>query len=290
MQTFSRKPRTNQQRTSIKSTMLGRTHFERRGPVHLIHQLQSSIGNQALQRLRQSNAVMRMPAPCEKNLQRQAGLGSPGPGRSLPVSTRRFFEPRFGYNFGNVRVHTNAEAARTAASIQAKAYTIGNNIVFAANEYQPSTLQGQRVLAHELTHVIQQNTGISTPLVQRLADPDCDSASGLPFSDSCVFTNTCYSSSFTAPGGTTVTVNVTVNYDDPGECSFPPAREDFRVRLKQCGWVDTEVQNFGTSNIGRTLTGTATLPGAGIFIGNDNYYLRVNSRSACRLTASMTVT
>lgn len=219
------------------------------------------------------------------------GMDDLGPGVVLPVATRRFFEPRFGYNFKNVHVHTDTKAARSAAGIQAKAYTLGNDIVLGSGEYQPSTNQGQHLLAHELTHIIQQNTATFRPYVQRLSDPNCSSASRLPFPDSCTnYNNSCYSSSFTAAGGTSVTVNVTVNYHDPHVCSFPDGREDFRVQLKQCGWVDTEVKDLGTSDLGTTLTGTATLPGAGIVLGNDNYYLRVYSRSNCKLAASMSVT
>jgi Domain of unknown function (DUF4157) len=212
------------------------------------------------------------------------------PGQPLDSATRAFMEPRFGRDFSQVRVHTNAEAARSAASIQARAYTLGNNIVFAADEYQPSTSQYQRVLAHELTHVIQQNASTSEPIVQRLANPDCDRARGLPVSDAHFsYFGICYSKSFTAVGGTPVTVEVTVDYDSYSKCSLPPGQEDFRVQLWQCGWMDSLVQDFGTVSIGSTLTGRTTLPGAGWLYGNDNYYLRVKSRSDCELKASMNI-
>ena len=79
------------------------------------------------------------------------------PGEPLDASTRAFFEPRFGYDFGAVRVRKDGRAATSARSIGASAYTAGRNIAFAAGRYDPGTSAGRRLLAHELTHVIQQH-------------------------------------------------------------------------------------------------------------------------------------
>ena len=79
-----------------------------------------------------------------------------GGGQPLPKSVRTYFEPRFGHNFDQVRIHTDGIAAESAQSINAKAYTIGQDIVFGAGQYEPSTNKGQKLLAHELTHTIQQ--------------------------------------------------------------------------------------------------------------------------------------
>lgn len=78
-------------------------------------------------------------------------------GSPLPAATRTFFEPRFGADFGHVRVHTDSHAARTADSINARAFTVGNNIAFAQGEYAPHSSEGRRLIAHELTHVVQQD-------------------------------------------------------------------------------------------------------------------------------------
>lgn len=83
-------------------------------------------------------------------------------GQPLSPETRQYMEPRFGHDFSKVRVHNTARAAATAQSINARAFTFGNNIVFGASHYTPATTEGQRLLAHELTHVIQQ--GKSAPL------------------------------------------------------------------------------------------------------------------------------
>ena len=80
-----------------------------------------------------------------------------GSGQPLSQKTRSYFEPRFGHDFSDVRVHSDAHAAQSAAAINARAYTLGRNIVFGAGQYQPDVKQGQRLLAHELTHVIQQS-------------------------------------------------------------------------------------------------------------------------------------
>lgn len=78
-------------------------------------------------------------------------------GQPLPSHTRNFFEPRFGHDFSSVRIHTDNKAAESAKSINAYAYTFGNNIVFGDNQYVPETETGKKLLAHELTHVVQQN-------------------------------------------------------------------------------------------------------------------------------------
>jgi len=79
-----------------------------------------------------------------------------GGGQPLSESTRSYFEPRFGADFSHVRVHTDSQAAETAKSINAKAITSGKDVVFGAGQYSPITSSGKRLLAHELTHVVQQ--------------------------------------------------------------------------------------------------------------------------------------
>jgi hypothetical protein len=88
-------------------------------------------------------------------------------GEALDQSTRRFMEPRLGYDFSRVRVHTDARAQQSARDVRALAYTVGRDIVFAAGQYAPQTEAGRRLLAHELTHVAQQSAGQPTALIQR---------------------------------------------------------------------------------------------------------------------------
>jgi hypothetical protein len=81
-------------------------------------------------------------------------LGSSG--QPISESSRSFFEPRFGQDFSGVKVHTDANAAKSAQSINALAYTSGNNIVFNSGQYSPESDSGKKLMAHELTHVVQQ--------------------------------------------------------------------------------------------------------------------------------------
>ncbi len=90
------------------------------------------------------------------------------PGRPLESSTRTLMESRFNHDFSRVRVHTNVEAAESARSINALAYTVGQQIVFARGQYEPATTAGRRLLSHELTHTIQQSAVASTPNTSRL--------------------------------------------------------------------------------------------------------------------------
>jgi hypothetical protein len=93
------------------------------------------------------------------------------PGEPLTAQTRRFFGERFGYDFGAVRIHRDARAAESARAVHAQAYTVGRDIVFNGGEFAPETEAGRRLLAHELTHVIQQSShnsgGSSTRILQR---------------------------------------------------------------------------------------------------------------------------
>jgi hypothetical protein len=81
------------------------------------------------------------------------------PGQALDTGTRAFMEPRFGFDFSSVRVHNDEAAAKAARAVSANAYTSGNHIAFGDEKYAPTTRNGQSLLAHELTHVIQQASG-----------------------------------------------------------------------------------------------------------------------------------
>ncbi|HLJ27810.1 MAG TPA: DUF4157 domain-containing protein [Candidatus Angelobacter sp.] len=78
------------------------------------------------------------------------------PGRSLDKATRDYFESRFGHDFSKIRIHSDGRAAESARAVHALAYTVGENIAFAAGRYSPNTAEGRRLLAHELVHAVQQ--------------------------------------------------------------------------------------------------------------------------------------
>jgi lipoprotein-anchoring transpeptidase ErfK/SrfK len=158
--------------------------------------LQRSSGNQALLRLldRPAGVIRRCSggvecAPCEAErlgVQRQA-TGAPAaggvpasvgqtlrdPGQPLDPAARAMFEPRFGHDFGDVRVHTGALASASARAVAARAYTAGRHIVFGAGAYAPAGPEGRRLLAHELAHVVQQRAaaGAAPTEVGRANDP-----------------------------------------------------------------------------------------------------------------------
>jgi hypothetical protein len=86
-------------------------------------------------------------------------------GQPLSQSMRDFFEPRFGQDFSRVRIHTDSNAGESANAVNALAYTVGQDIVFGGGQFAPGTHAGRRLLAHELTHVVQQAGG--APAIQR---------------------------------------------------------------------------------------------------------------------------
>jgi hypothetical protein len=93
----------------------------------------------------------------EEGLDADAAVrGAERGGQPLPEGARLFMERRFGYDFSRVRVHADAEAASAAHAVRARAYTSGRDIVFGSGEYAPETAEGKHLLAHELTHVVQQ--------------------------------------------------------------------------------------------------------------------------------------
>ncbi len=125
-----------------------------------------------------SNPVQRRCEGCDERVTQDApGMVNDAlrsPGEPLDAPTRAFFEPRFGRDFSEVRIHADDRAARSAQSIGASAYAAGSHIVFGSGQYAPSSSGGRRMLAHELTHIVQQRAG----RVDGAAGPD-----GLSISD-----------------------------------------------------------------------------------------------------------
>ncbi len=124
------------------------------GGVANILALQRAAGNRAvdglLARMMERSSSSTIPA-------------IPSGGRPLDNAVRAEMESRFGQDLSEVQVHTGAEAAVVAGSLEAKAYTVGNDVVFSQGRYAPSTAEGKRLLAHELAHVVQQRRGGPPP-------------------------------------------------------------------------------------------------------------------------------
>ena len=138
--------------------------------------------------------VSRKCADCEeeeKLQKKQAGLEdaageAPGivrevlrsQGRPLDSGSAAFFGARLGHDFARVRVHSDSEAAEAAKSVRARAYTVGEHIVFGSGEYAPTTSAGRLLLAHELAHVLQQDGGRGSGIIRR-REVDDRSCAGL---------------------------------------------------------------------------------------------------------------
>jgi hypothetical protein len=97
-----------------------------------------------------------------------------GSGQPLPPNQRAFYESRMGHDFSGVRIHAGTQAVDTAQSVQARAFTLGNNIVFNKGQYSPNNLEGKKLLAHELTHVVQQSGKAAPANLQRKVDFEFD--------------------------------------------------------------------------------------------------------------------
>lgn len=140
--------------------------------------LQRAVGNGAVGAMVQRS---RSAAP-EDGVAAEEGARSPvhdvlasGGGQPLDSATRGDMEARMGADFSDVRIHTDAAADASAKGIGAHAYTVGNNVVFQREAYDPASPQGRTTLAHELTHVIQQRSGpvegTEAPGGIRVSDP-----------------------------------------------------------------------------------------------------------------------
>jgi hypothetical protein len=154
------------------------------------HALQRIVGNQATTRLLSPGRVQRMCDTCEEEQHREVQTrrgtaaspvvtpdlesyvdGSRGAGQPLPTATRAHYEPRFGSDFSGVRLHTDSRAAQAASAIHAHAFTTGADIYFGSGRFHPGTSTGDRLLAHELTHVVQQGAMDATGLQRQPKGP-----------------------------------------------------------------------------------------------------------------------
>ncbi len=129
--------------TTFRAAAEGRTDVLGTGGMA---RLQRAVGNGAVQRM------------VEEEKSPVLGVISAG-GEPLSEPVRADMEQRLGHDFGDVRVHTDAGAHESAKAVNAHAYTTGNNIVFQRGQYDPDSGAGQKLLAHELTHVVQQRSG-----------------------------------------------------------------------------------------------------------------------------------
>ena len=94
------------------------------------------------------------------------------PSQPLEAATRAAMEPRFGHDFGKVRVHADRQAGESAQAIDARAYTVGTDVVFAPGQYAPGSPSTNALLAHEFAHVVQQRAGARLTASLAISSPD----------------------------------------------------------------------------------------------------------------------
>lgn len=138
------------------------------GEASLLH-LQRTAGNASVvQMLAEEGAQEQEASPVHDVIGK-------GGGAALDESTRSSMESRFGQDFGDVRVHTDAQASASAEAVGANAYTVGSDVVFRSGHFDAASPTGQRTIAHELSHVVQQRSGpvdgTDAPGGIRLSDP-----------------------------------------------------------------------------------------------------------------------
>lgn len=185
MRTFAKKPKATQQTTSVLSPKPSRSLVGQTRDVYSILHLQRTIGNQGVLRSLQTaienidaNSASRTstgfshdfsripvyPGTTEKSHGAQAvDINRRSSGQPLDHVTQAYMQLRFGHDFSNVRIHTGTFAAESARALNARAYTLGQDIAFGSGQYQPETHNGGRLLAHELTHVVQRTQTSERP-------------------------------------------------------------------------------------------------------------------------------
>ncbi|HSY61906.1 MAG TPA: DUF4157 domain-containing protein, partial [Cytophaga sp.] len=90
-----------------------------------------------------------------------------GSGNKMPETTKSFMESRFGADFSNINIHTGLHASQLSTNLNAQAFTVGNDIYFNEGKYQPELFEGKHLLAHELTHTLQQSKNIGRKIQKR---------------------------------------------------------------------------------------------------------------------------
>lgn len=140
---------------------------QRRPPGHPIIRAQRHVGNRAVTRLLMRSAAGETVLASDVEARIESARGG---GRALDSVVRAEMEDAFGADFSGVRVHTGHEANDLNRAVSARAFATGGDVFFRDGEYDPGSSGGRELLAHELTHVVQQSGGVSAKLVVGGAD------------------------------------------------------------------------------------------------------------------------
>ena len=188
-------------------------------------------------------------------------------GQPLEPGVRKFMEQHFGHDFSQVKIHANIKSAESAQSLNALAYTVGHDIVFNKNQYNPNSTAGRHLLAHELSHVVQQNKSQMTgsPFVQRVQTGQTKQRSSQTCSMNAfrewLGTGFCIHGRTNAPDGTVVNFHNPAGMDrcSYAEMSIFPLIGFTRVRNGHFSWQ-------ANTNLITEIPGSGRLVGA--IIGN----------------------
>jgi hypothetical protein len=191
-----------------------------------------------IQRKAESAGRMEVPPSVHQTLR--------SPGQPLDTATRAFLEPRIGHDFSGVRVHTDVQAAQSAADVSAQAYTVGQNVVFGAGRYAPGTSSGNTLIAHELAHVVQQGHLSAFSVLQRQCENDENHFQSAPnfcldtsFSPSTHPGKRCYREIVPRSGWFSCPPGAHVCFDSEGHCESSPDKASLAGDRKadgSCSW------------------------------------------------------
>ena len=145
-ETLSRQP-LEEEEEELQTKLAGQAE----GGPDLLRQVEEEEEEELIQPKRASGETLAVTPDLEQQIAQSRGIGQP-----LPESSRAFFEPRMGLDLAAVQVHSGAQAADLTERVNARAFTLGANIYFAAGEFAPESFEGKKLLAHELAHVAQQ--------------------------------------------------------------------------------------------------------------------------------------
>jgi hypothetical protein len=210
---------------------------------------------------------------------------SKGGGNGMDKNTKREMESGFGADFSNVNIHTDSKAVKMSEELGAQAFTHGNDVYFNKGKYNPESKEGKHLLAHELTHTIQQTGSKTTNNVQKLSDSDCGTTTTLTLSGSCSdYHNTCYTETFIPSKSDALKIVIDVDYMEPPASWI---KEDFSAQVIKCGRFDDT--NIGSKRLSPdNIPSTLEFKIASVTPG-DKYFIRIYSRSSSALKSSYSV-
>lgn len=210
---------------------------------------------------------------------------SKGGGSAMDKNTKQEMESGFGANFSSVNIHTDSKAVQMSEQLGAQAFTHGNDVYFNKGKYNPNSKEGKHLLAHELTHTIQQTGSKTQNSVQKLSDPDCGATKHLNVSGSCYdYHNTCYTETFVPSKSDALKIVIDVDYMEPVGSWI---KEDFSAQVIKCGLIDDT--NIGSKRLSPdNIPSTLEFNIASVTPG-DKYFIKIYSRSSSALKSNYSV-